>query len=101
MDLEVTGVDHIYVTVTDLVRAEPIGGERHVHYFNPVTQYTIRAAKSLNRVHDSYSPGLHHICFRVKSSADVDAAARGLRGIGIATTDPSYYAEYAPDYYAT
>lgn len=118
MGLEVTAVDHVYVTVADLARSEafydrvmrllgfkkgtaPIAGERHLHYFNPITQYTIRGAKTLDRAHDPYSPGLHHVCFRVASTADVDAAAGGLRALGVAASEPAYYPEYAPDYYAT
>jgi len=118
MGLEVTGVDHIYIAVTDLERAErfydavmqllgfrkgtkPIAGERHLHYFNPVTQYTLRPAKQKHMPHDPYSPGLHHVCFRVPAPVDVDTAARDLRALGIAASDPKYYPEYAADYYAT
>lgn len=78
-----------------------IAGERHLHYFNRVTQYSIRAAKTAGRSHDSYSPGLHHLCFRVASTADVDHAARELCVLGIAASPPCLYPEYAPDYYAT
>jgi glyoxylase I family protein len=118
VSLEVTGVDHVYITVSDLARAQrfydavmkllgfrkgtaPIAGEPHLHYFNPVTQYTLRPAKRPQTPHDPYSPGLHHVCFRVATEGDVDAVARGLRGLGIQVSDPSYYPEYAPDYYAT
>jgi catechol 2,3-dioxygenase-like lactoylglutathione lyase family enzyme len=118
MGIAVTAVDHIYVTVSDLARAEafydpvmrlldfrkgttPIAGERHVHYFNRVTQYSIRGAKTADRSHDSYSPGLHHICFRVASTTDVDTTARALVALGIDASPPRYYPEYAPDYYAT
>jgi len=117
MAIEVTGVDHIYVAVSDLARAErfydtifrllgfrkgtkPIGGERHLHYFNPVTQYTIRPAIGAG-VHDPYSPGLHHLCFRVESPSQVDEAARELRALGVEATEPRTYPEYAADYYAT
>jgi hypothetical protein len=31
----------------------------------------------------------------------VDAAARGLRELGVDATPPALYPEYAPDYYAT
>ena len=115
--LEVTGVDHLYVAVADIDRSErfydavmrllgfrkgttPIAGERHLHYFNKVTQYTIRPAKTAGP-HDPYRPGLHHLCFRVPNRADVDAAAEGLRTLGVETTAPCLYPEYAPDYYAT
>lgn len=117
MPIEVTAVDHIYITVRDLDRSiayydpvmrllgfrkgtTPIGGERHVHYFNPVTQYTLRPAHRL-LAHNPYQPGVHHVCFRVDTREHVDAAAAGLRTLGVAVTPPQLYPEYAPDYYAT
>ena len=62
MSIEVGGIDHVYVAVTDLARSEafydgvmrllgfkkgtaPIAGEPHFHYFNQVTQYSLRPAK--------------------------------------------------------
>jgi glyoxylase I family protein len=116
--VEVTAVDHIYVAVTDIERSErfydcimrllgfrkgttPINNERHLHYFNRVTQYTIRPARTAAAPHDPYGPGLHHVCFRVASPADVDAAAQALRQAGIEVSVPKLYPEYAPDYYAT
>jgi catechol 2,3-dioxygenase-like lactoylglutathione lyase family enzyme len=118
--IEVTAVDHVYITVSDLGRSEtfydqvmrllgfrkgttPIGGEPHFHYFNPVTQYTIRPARrpGASSPHDPYALGLHHVCFRVPSQAEVDAVARGLRDLGIEASEPKLYPEYAPDYYAT
>ena len=118
MPIEVTGVDHVYVAVRDLGRSEvfydgvmrllgfrkgttPIAGERHLHYFNPATQYTIRPARPSSAAHDPYGPGLHHLCFRVADRDAVDAAADGLRALGVDCTPPAVYAEYAPDYYAT
>jgi len=117
MAVEVTALDHIYVAVADLNRSErfydvvmkilgfrkgtkSIAGERHLHYFNPVTQYTIRPAKPGAPEHDPYAVGLHHVCFRVASGAEVDEAARLLREAGVETSAPSLYPEYAPDYYA-
>jgi len=118
MTIEVTAVDHIYVAVSDIDRSErfydavmkllgfrkgtkAINNERHLHYFNRVTQYTIRPARAGAPAHDPYSPGLHHLCFRVPAPADVDAAARALRELGVAASAPKLYPEYADDYYAT
>ena len=117
-DIHVTAVDHIYVAVSDIERSErfydkvmrmldfrkgtrAIAGERHLHYFNRVTQYTIRAARSKGQAHDPYGIGLHHLCFRVETTREVDLAAEALGDLGIAATAPRYYPEYAPDYYAT
>ena len=116
MALEVTALDHIYVAVTDLARSEafydgvmrlldfrkgvrPIGGERHVHYFNRIMQYSLRPARGGE--HDPYRPGLHHLCLRVPSREDVDAAVIGLAELGVTATAPALYPEYAADYYAT
>jgi catechol 2,3-dioxygenase-like lactoylglutathione lyase family enzyme len=115
--IEVGAIDHVYVAVSDLGRSEafydrvlrllgfkkgtsPIAGEAHLHYFNPVTQYTIRQARRVEP-HDPYRPGLHHLCFRVASREQVDEAARGLVALGVAATAPALYPEYAADYYAT
>src|SRR6185436_8760140 len=117
MAIDVEGVDHIYVAVSDLARSEafydrvmrllgfkkgtfPIAGERHLHYFNRATQYTIRQARSAG-AHDPYRPGLHHLCFRVTTREQVDEAAAGLRALGVEATPPALYPEYAADYYAT
>ncbi len=114
---EVTGVDHVYVAVSDMERAIafydpvmrllgfkrgnfPIGGERHVHYFNRVTQYTLRPART-TAAHDPYAPGLHHLCFRVDTTAAVDGIAAALRGFGVDASPPRLWPEYAADYYAT
>jgi catechol 2,3-dioxygenase-like lactoylglutathione lyase family enzyme len=112
----VTTIDHVYVAVRDMDRSEPfydtvmrllgfrkgttpIAGERHAHYFNQVTQYTIRPARG--GVHDAYAPGLHHLCFRVATREEVDALASALDGYGIAASVPRTYPEYAEDYYGT
>ena len=119
MEVEVTAIDHVYVTVSDLDRsqrfydrvmgalgfrkvARPLaGGDLHVHYFNRITQFTLRPARSKPGSHDPYSPGLHHFCFRVADRAAVDAAAREIRRRGIDASEPRDYPEYHDDYYAT
>jgi glyoxylase I family protein len=117
MELEVSGIDHLYVSVSDLPRSvvfydpvmrllgfrkgtSPIAGEPHAHYFNRETQLTLRPARRPGP-HDPYAPGLHHLCLRVGSAADVDTAVRELRALGVEATEPRLYPEYAPDYYAT
>lgn len=117
MSLEVTGLDHIYVTVRDFARSQSfydgvmellgfrkgdlaIAGEPHAHYFNRVLQISIRPART-DLAHDPYAAGLHHICLRVADRAAVDDAAKGLTKLGVAVTPPALYPEYAPDYYAT
>ena len=118
MTVEVIGIDHVFVAVRDMGTSErfydpvmsilgfrrgegTIGGEPHLIYHNRQFAYCLRTARSGARAHDPYAPGLHHLCFRVVDEAAVDRAARELREGGIDATEPRYYPEYAPDYYAT
>lgn len=113
---EVIGIDHIYVAVADLARAEAfydavmfvlgfrknkftIADDLHIQYFNRHFGFVLRPAKRL-APHDAYAPGLHHLCFRVDSAEDVSQAAQRLRAVGIQTTQPRVFEEYAPDYHA-
>ena len=113
--VEVVGVDHVYLTVSDMVRSlafydtvlglldfraldAPIGGDPHRHYFNKVMQISIRPARG--GTHDPYAPGLHHLCLQVADKAAVDRIARLLRDAGIEISDPALYPQYADDYYA-
>lgn len=114
--LELIGVDHIYLTVSDLARSEkfydrvmralgfkkgtvPIGGDPHRHYRNRAFAISIRPARRAS-AHDPYAPGLHHLCMRAPDQGAVDAVARALRRVGVAIDGPRLCPEYAPDYYA-
>lgn len=115
--IDVLGFDHIYITVSDITRAEAfydrvmpvlgfrknsftIGGDPHIQYFNRHFGYVIRPARS-DAAHNSYAPGLHHLCLRVDSVDEVVQAAILLRAAGIDASEAKRYEEYAPDYWAT
>lgn len=114
---EIIGIDHIYITASDMARSEAfydramsvmgfrkstfaIEGDAHIQYFNRHFGYVLRPARS-DHAHDAYSPGLHHLCLRVDSAADVALIANGLRAAGINATEPTLHPNYAPDYWAT
>lgn len=115
---EIIGIDHIYLTVSDLGRSEAfydralvdvlefrknsfvLEGEPHVQYFNRHFGFVLRPARSAGG-HDAYAPGLHHVCLRVDAVADVVAVAERLRAAGIEASAARCYPEYAPDYWAT
>lgn len=114
---EITGLDHVYLSVSDLARSEAfydramallgfrknrftIGGDAHVQYYNRHFGLVIRPARGAAR-HDPYAPGLHHLCLRVDTIADVHGAAAALRAAGIDATEPALHRDYAPDYWAT
>jgi glyoxylase I family protein len=113
---EVIGIDHIYIAVSDLTASEAfydrvmpilgfvknsflIGGDPHVQYFNRHFGFILRPARG--GAHDPYHPGLHHLCLRVDSAADVADATTALIAAGIPAAEPKLYPEYAPDYAAT
>ncbi|MBU2515577.1 VOC family protein [bacterium] len=110
-------MDHIYISVSNLELSEvfydkvmsllgfikskaPIGEDPHIHYFNRHYGFSIRPARNPDKKFDSYSPGLHHFCFRVDSIEDVNKVADGLGVFDIKYDKPKYYLEYSPDYYA-
>jgi len=115
---EITGIDHIYITVADLEKSErfydqvllrilgfrknrfTLAGDPHIQYFNRHFGFVLRPARVI-ATHDAYSPGLHHFCLRVDSIAEVQTVAGQLRAAGIAASEARLYPEYAPDYVAT
>lgn len=115
---EVTGIDHIYIAVSDLRRSEDfydrvlvmamgfrknkftLGGDAHVQYFNRHFGYVLRPSRT-HAAHDSFAPGIHHLCLRVDSADDVAAISTQLRSEGINASEAKLYPEYAPDYWAT
>ncbi|MDJ0957678.1 MAG: VOC family protein [Arenicellales bacterium] len=117
MTTQVIGIDHIYISVTDMEAAESyydkvmttlgfkknqfdIGDVGHIQYFNRHFGYVIRPATTGAPPHNRYHPGLHHFCFRVDTREDVTGAANKLRALGIDCSEPQDFPEYAEDYYA-
>ena len=115
---EVIGIDHIYITVSDLGASErfydlvmlqvlgfrkntfTLAGDPHVQYFNRQFGFVLRPARVLAK-HQPYSPGLHHFCLRVDSTAEVHAVAEHLRQLSIHATPARLYPDYADVYTAT
>jgi len=116
MSVEVIGIDHLYLAVSDLQRSEkyydriiPVLGFRkntfqnegdlHIQYYNRHFGFVLRPART-KVAHDPLAPGLHHFCFRVEDCAAVDQVAKRFSELGIECSAPQLYPEYAPDYYA-
>jgi len=117
LTIEVIGIDHIYLTVSDFEKSEmfydrimtilgfqrskgSIGGDPHIHYFNRHYGFSLRPARNPENGFDAYSPGLHHFCFRVDTVEDVNKFSEELHKLNIEFDKPAFYPEYAPDYYA-
>lgn len=114
---EVVGIDHIYLSVSDLARAETfydlvlllmlgfrknrfeINGDAHIQYYNRHFGYVLRPAHG-EQLHDAYSTGLHHLCLRVPAPKDVQAVSQALQMAGVEVSAARCYPEYAPDYWA-
>ena len=113
---EIIGIDHIYISVSDLGKSEKfydavmtaldfrknqfqINSEHHIQYFNRHFGYVLRPARE-DISHSPYAPGLHHLCLRVEGENEVREAARKLEEAGISVTEPKLHPEYAPDYFA-
>jgi len=113
---EVIGIDHIYMTVSDLERSEKfydavmgvpgckkyifqLEDENHIQYYNRHFGYGLRPSRSKDS-HNPYSSGLYHLYLRVESNNDVDEVARKLKDKNISVSEPRQYSVYAPDYYA-
>ena len=118
MTIEIIGLDHIYVAVSDLSRSEKFydrvmgilgfrkntflnEGDHHIQYYNRHFGFVLRPARTGAPAHDPLSPGLHHFCFRVEDAATVDAIAQRFGEAQVPCSSPQLYPEYAPDYYAT
>jgi len=113
----IIGIDHVYISVSDLARSEAfydrafvtalgfrktrfaLGGDPHIQYFNRHFGFVIRPAWS-EAAHDPHAPGLHHFCLRVESIGDVEAAAAALKAAGLNAGPARHHPEYAGDYWA-
>ena len=116
MSIDINGVAHIYITVQDFQRCRPFYGAL-LPYFGMVclvdtdelyyciggrTGIGIRAASTeyAGTPFDQYRAGLHHLCLRARSTADVDAVGRFVAELGARIVHPPQLDEWAPGYYS-
>jgi catechol 2,3-dioxygenase-like lactoylglutathione lyase family enzyme len=116
--MEINGIAHLIVTVGRFEecvafyrRLLPYIGlttivQDHDDYFYCIggrTGFGIsRAAESKRNEHfDQARPGLHHVCFRARSRADVDAVYRLANELGARIVRAPEEGTWAPGYYST
>jgi catechol 2,3-dioxygenase-like lactoylglutathione lyase family enzyme len=114
--MEINGIAHTFVTVSNFARARAFYGELLPHLgMQPVldadgfyycvggrTAFGVRAATS------EYSEerfvqervGLHHICFRARAREDVDEIHDFVRSLGARIVHPPEEGSWAPGYYS-
>jgi len=114
--IEINGVAHVYITVQDFERCRPFYGAL-LPFFSMVclvdtaqlyyciggrTGIGIRAAsvEHSKTPFDQYRAGMHHLCLRARSAADVDAVAQFVAESGGVLVHPPQFDAWAPGYYS-
>jgi catechol 2,3-dioxygenase-like lactoylglutathione lyase family enzyme len=114
--MEINGIAHVMLTVSNFDRCRPFY-ERLLPFLGlkPVLDadgflYCVggRTAVGIVAADDAYRGerfvqrriGLHHVCFRARERADVDAVYDFLRGIGAPIVHPPEPGPWAPGYYS-
>jgi catechol 2,3-dioxygenase-like lactoylglutathione lyase family enzyme len=114
--MKLGAINHIALTVSDLNQSEVFYNtllgflgyeqaektEQLILWANFNTAITLSPSnlQSLNKSHDRYSPGLHHLAFSAESREDVDVLYQYLTEHGVQILDPPAEYNYMPGYYA-
>jgi catechol 2,3-dioxygenase-like lactoylglutathione lyase family enzyme len=114
--MEINGVAHVYLTVTNFEQCLPFYEKLCAFMgLRPViksdqTLYCVggRTAVGISRCDHAHQAerfeqrrvGLHHVCFRARERADVDATYRFLQEIGAKIVHPPEDGPWAPGYYS-
>ena len=113
MAVDINGIAHVYITVSDYRRAKPfyerllalfemrclVDSDELYYCVGARTGVGIRRARSPERF-DQYRAGLHHLCFRARSRDDVDAVAVQVVEFGGSVVHPPQDDDWAPGYYS-
>lgn len=115
--MEINGIAHIQLTVSDFARSrrfyEPLLAFLGLHvvmdfdgFYYCVGGRTGVALSSAGESaredrFDQHRVGLHHVCFRARERADVDAVHEFARGLGAKIIRAPEEGPYAPGYYST
>lgn len=110
-------MNHLTLTVSNLVKSEQFYdqilkfmGYQQVHKDKQFIIWSLKHAGEIvifpanpdspNKVHDRYSPGLHHFAFNANSREEVNNFYKLLMEIGATILDPPAEYNYSPGYYA-
>lgn len=114
--MEINGIAHVMLTVSDFEACLPFYEQVLTHLgMRPVIKadgmlYCVggRTAVGIMQAEPVYREerfvqrrvGLHHLCFRARQRADVDAFYRLLCGLGATIIHPPEEGPWAPGYYS-
>jgi catechol 2,3-dioxygenase-like lactoylglutathione lyase family enzyme len=116
MSIEINGMAHVNVTAADFAAARAfyarllpflglkpvIDGDGYYYCVGGRTAFGVqRCASGRERERfDQGGVGLHHVCFRARSRADVDAVHALLRELGARIVHAPQDGPWAPGYYS-
>ena len=114
--MEINGIAHTFVTVSDFARARSfysellpylgmkpvLDGDGFYYCVGGRTAFGVRAAAA-DHADERFVQervGLHHICFRARVREDVDEIHRFVVGLGAHVVHPPEEGGWAPGYYS-
>ena len=114
--MEINGIAHLFLTVGDVAAAIPfyekllpflglkpiIQTDTYLYYVGGRTAVGVAAADDAHRA-DRFvqtRSGLHHVSFRARERADVDAVHEFVVGLGATIVHPPEDGPWAPGYYS-
>jgi len=114
--MDINGIAHIQLTVNDLQQAMPfyekvlgfmgmkavVKGPNFLYMIGGRTGVAITRSSEENRGYgfDQRRIGLHHVCFRARSTEDVDALYAFLLEQKVKVVHPAEAGAWAPGYYS-
>jgi catechol 2,3-dioxygenase-like lactoylglutathione lyase family enzyme len=114
--IEINGVAHVVLSVGDWEKCRPFydalmpflglqpvfAGDEQVYYIGGRTALMISRCAEAHRGarFEQGTVGLHHLCFRCRSRADIDAAHEFLVKLGARIVRPPQEGSWAPGYYS-
>jgi catechol 2,3-dioxygenase-like lactoylglutathione lyase family enzyme len=113
MTVAINGIAHVYLTVADFDAARPfyrrllalfdmrclVDTDELYYCVGARTGVGIRRARQADPF-DPYRAGLHHLCFRARSRADVEGVAAAVEGFGGRLVHAPQEDDWAPGYYS-
>jgi catechol 2,3-dioxygenase-like lactoylglutathione lyase family enzyme len=115
--MEINGIAHIQLTVADFPAARAFYGQLLPFLgLTPVMDLDVfyycvgaRTGVAISPVEDAYAGdrfvqrrvGLHHVCFRARERADVDAVHAFVEKLGAKIVRAPEESSWAPGYYST
>lgn len=113
--MEINGVAHLILTVSDFAAARRfygellpalglvplIDGDGYYYCIGGRTGVGIRPSEQPGARFSQETPGLHHVCFRARDRAHVDAIHALVARLGAKVIRPPEEGSWAPGYYST